>query len=59
MMHLKTVKVTNPNNVLVQIPGYVVSQWGAQRGDTLEVTYNEGSVQIKIRPDVQRRSPAS
>lgn len=46
-MHIKTVKVTNPKNVLVQIPGFVVAQWGIQLGDTLEVSYAEGQVTIR------------
>lgn len=51
-MHIKTVKVTNPSNVLVQIPGFVVAQWGVQLGDVLEVLYDDGQVRIgKAVPD--------
>lgn len=45
-MHIKTVKVTNPSNVIVQIPGFVVAQWKLQLGDNLEVQFEDGKVRI-------------
>lgn len=55
-MHLKTVKVTNPGNVLVQIPRFVVSQWHTKSGDILEMFYNEDTNTITIGQAVQPRS---
>lgn len=55
-MQVKTVKVTNPRNVLVQIPGFVVAQWGAQIGDTLEVLYDEETDEVRIGKVLQHRS---
>ena len=40
-MRVKTVNVTNPRNVLVQIPSFVIADWGKQT--------------ITIRPAIQRR----
>lgn len=53
----KTVNVTNTKNVLCQVPGAVVSDWGLEVGDKLELIYRNG--EITIRPHVQRRSGAS
>lgn len=53
----KTVNVTNLKNVLCQVPGAVVSDWGLKVGDRLELIYRNG--EITIRPHVQRRSSAS
>ena len=54
-MQVKTVKVTNPRNVLVQIPGFVVAQWGAQMGDMLEVLYDEEADEVRIGKVLQHR----
>ena len=58
-MLLKTVRVTNPSNVLVQIPGYVVATWGLSTDDRLEVDFNEDTESITIRPCVYRRGRTS
>ena len=55
MIHLKTVKVTNHKNVLVQMPGFVVQNyWRLQDGDSVEVLINDENNEIIIRP---RRKP--
>lgn len=50
MTHIKTVKVTNPKNVLVQLPRYIVDKWGLKQGDGLEVLTDENEETITIRP---------
>jgi antitoxin component of MazEF toxin-antitoxin module len=50
MTHIKTVKVTNPKNVLVQLPRYMVDKWGLKQGDSLEVLTDENEEAITIRP---------
>ena len=55
-MHVKTVNVTNPRNVLVQVPSFVIANWGVVLGSHLEVHYDEEKQQLTIRPAVQRRS---
>ena len=50
----KTINVTNMKNVLCQIPRVVVSDWGLEVGDELELTYKDGTV--TIRPYVYRGS---
>lgn len=55
-MHVKTVNVTNPRNVLVQVPSFVIANWGVALGSHLEVHYDEKQQQVTIRPAVQRRS---
>ena len=55
-MHVKTVNVTNPRNVLVQIPSFVIANWGIKLGSNLEVFYNEDKQSVTIRPTVQQRS---
>ena len=55
-MHVKTVNVTNPRNVLVQVPSFVIANWGVALGSHLEVHYDEEKQQLTIHPAVQRRS---
>lgn len=50
----KTVNVTNLKNVLCQIPKAIVSDWGLEVGDELELIYSKG--EVVIRPTVQRGS---
>ena len=50
MIHIKTVKVTNPKNVLVQLPRHIVDKWGLKQGDGLEVFTNEKEETITIKP---------
>lgn len=60
MIKYKTVNVTNPRNVLVQIPSYVAGvEWSLRQGDRLEVYYDEETKQVTIKPDVSRRSRPS
>ena len=54
-MHVKTVRVTNPRNVLVQVPSFVIANWGLTLDSHLEVHYDESNEQVTIRPAVQRR----
>lgn len=54
---MKEVNVTNTKNVLCQVPRAVVTDWGLEVGDTLELTYQNG--EITIRPAVQRRNDAA
>jgi len=49
-MHVKNVNVTNPKNVLVQIPGFIASKWGLNQDSKLEVCYNEESQSVVVRP---------
>lgn len=54
-MHVKTVNVTNPRNVLVQVPSFVIANWGVALGSHLEVHYDEEKQQLTIAPSLQRR----
>lgn len=53
-MLLKTISVTNPKNVLVQIPGCISSIWGLTAASTLEMHYDEASRTVTIKPYIQR-----
>lgn len=55
-MLVKTTRVTNPRNVLVQIPSFIVANWNLRVSDKLEVHYNESKNEVTIRPHVQRGS---
>jgi hypothetical protein len=62
-MHIKTVKITNPNNVLVQVPGFVIENWNLKFDDGLEVHISEDEKSIIIKPrkgyiNVRSRSTA-
>ena len=63
MIYVKTANVTNPKNVLVQVPGWVVKRWGLNAGDTLEVCYDADEDEVHIRrplyTDVQGRGEAT
>lgn len=58
-MHVKTVRVTNPRNVLVQLPSFIMANWGVTLDSNLEVHYDEEQQQVTIRPSVQRRRNAT
>lgn len=58
-MLVKTVRVTNPRNAILQIPSFIVAAWQLKLDDRLEVHYNEDTKEITIRPDVRRRSRLS
>lgn len=49
-MRLKTVKVNNPKNVIVQIPIAVINKWGLNATDSLEVSIDECEKTVQIRP---------
>ena len=56
MTMYKTVKVTNPRNVLVQIPSFIAgAEWNLKEGDNLAVLYDDKTREVTIRPTVQRR----
>ena len=49
----KTVNVTNPRNVLVQIPSMIAGiEWGLKQGDRLEVLYSDETKEVTIRPAI-------
>lgn len=48
-MLIKVARVTNPKNVLVQIPGFVVNKWDLKEGDGVEVIVNEESILLVPR----------
>ena len=50
---VKTVRVTNPRNALVQIPSFVIGAWGLKLDDRVEVLYNELNKEVTIRPAVR------
>lgn len=55
----KTVNVTNPKNILVQIPSYIAgAEWGLKQGDNLEVLYDNETKEVTIRPVVLGRGRA-
>lgn len=56
MTHIKNVNVTNTRNVLVQIPSYIVAQWGLDTQSTLEVHYDEEKKLVAIKKSPQRRT---
>lgn len=49
-MHIKTVKVTNAKNVLVQLPGFVVTKWQLNENDGVAVYISEDEESIILRP---------
>lgn len=55
-MLLKTVNVTNPRNVLVQIPSYVVRLLRLNAGSVLEVHYDDKTGEVTIKPSLHGRS---
>lgn len=60
MTMYKTVNVTNPRNVLVQIPSMIAGvEWKLKQGDRLEVLYDDHTQEITIRPYVPGRRRAT
>lgn len=60
-MFIKNVTVTNPRNVLVQIPGFIVANWNLQQNEFLDVYYDEELEVIIIgkAKDLQRGGQAT
>lgn len=55
MTMYKTVTVTNPRNVVLQIPSFIAGvEWALKTGDKLEVIYDDRTGEVTIRPSVQR-----
>lgn len=52
-MVVKTVNITNLRNVLVQMPSFIVANWGVKERDRLEVHYNEATKEVTIKPSVR------
>lgn len=52
-MVVKTVSVTNPKNVLVQVPRFIITMWGILENDKLEVFLDEKKLELIIRPTIQ------
>lgn len=50
MLRIKTVKIKNSKNVLVQMPKFILSNWEVKEGDGLEVLLDEETREIVIRP---------
>ena len=49
-MHIKTVKVKNKKNVLIQIPGFVIDNWGLNDNDSVEVHISDDEQTIILKP---------
>lgn len=49
-MHVKTTKVTNPKNVLVQIPGFIIEKWALDTNDGVEVHISDDEQTVQIKP---------
>ena len=56
-MHIKTVRVTNSKNVLVQIPGFSVKKWGLREGNEIDVSISADEESIIIKPRKQNIQP--
>ena len=49
-MIIKTVKITNPKNVLVQIPLFIVEKWCLNTNDSVEVITDDDGQTVKLKP---------
>lgn len=49
-MRIKNVRVSNPRNVVVQIPGFISHKWGLTNTDILEVHISDDEQSVIIRP---------
>ncbi len=50
MDKLKTIRVRNNNNVLIQIPKVVIEKWGLQNGDSVEMLLSPEGDSITLKP---------
>lgn len=48
--HIKTVRVTNPKNTVIQVPGVVTDKWGINIGDAVEVYYDSETDIVMLKP---------
>ena len=53
-MLYKVVKITNPKNVLVQLPCAIVNNWGLLEGDGIEVHVPEDGKAVVLKPKKMR-----
>lgn len=54
-MLVKTIRVTNPRNTILQIPSFIVAAWELKLDDKVEVHYDDETKEITIRPHVLGR----
>lgn len=47
---IKTTKVNNAKNVVVQIPTHIVKAWGISEGDSVDMLINEETGEIVLKP---------
>ena len=52
-MLIKTVRLTNPRNAVVQIPSFIIAEWGLKLDDRVEVHYDEETKKVTIKPTVR------
>lgn len=50
MDKLKTVKVKNKKNAILQIPSHVVEEWGLQEGDSIDMFLTDDGMHILLAP---------
>lgn len=49
-MIVKHVRITNIQNVLVQIPAFIIAIWGCKKYSALEVSWDDSTEILSIRP---------
>lgn len=49
-MYIKTIKVTNPKSVLIQIPGFIANKWNLTKEDGVEVHISDDEKTIILKP---------
>lgn len=50
MDKLKTVRVKNTKNAILQVPSHVVETWGLQEGDSIDMFLAEDGQHIVLSP---------
>ena len=49
-MRIKTVRVTNKNNVVIQVPGFIVKKWNLTESDFVEVHISDDEETVVLKP---------
>lgn len=49
-VHVKTIRVTNPKNTVLQLPGIIAEQWGLEKNDAIEMLYCSEKNAVILKP---------
>lgn len=50
MTHLKTIKIKNPRNTILQVPRAISDLWGLKEGDSIDMNVDDATGNLILIP---------